>query len=267
MLGLSPAQTRSYVRAGFVEPRRGQRGEYRLSFQDLVLLRAAKGLLASRIPARRLRQALQRLKERLPRGRSLSGLHISASGTEIVVRDGASMWNPASGQGVFDFGFDVGDLARKVAPLARRAVKQARSNPHRLGAEHWYDLGCDLEAHDVSEARDAYRRAVEIDPWHADAHINLGRLLHDDGEVAAAEGHYRIALARRPGDPTATFNLGVALEDLGRLDEAREAYRRTLDSDPRWADAHYNLAGLHERYGDLTAALRHLKAYKQLTAH
>ena len=51
LLGLSAAQVRSYVRAGFLSPRQGPRGEYYFSFQDLVLLRTAKGLLAASEPS------------------------------------------------------------------------------------------------------------------------------------------------------------------------------------------------------------------------
>src|SRR3989449_7935912 len=72
LLGLSPAQIRSYTRAAFLSPARaaGGRGELRFSFQDLVLLRAAKGLMAARIPAAKIRSSLRRLKQQLPRGRS-----------------------------------------------------------------------------------------------------------------------------------------------------------------------------------------------------
>src|SRR3989475_677999 len=80
LLGLSPAQIRSYTRAAFLSPARaaGGRGELRFSFQDLVLLRAAKGLMAARIPAAKIRSSLRRLKQQLPRGRALSELRITA---------------------------------------------------------------------------------------------------------------------------------------------------------------------------------------------
>ena len=57
MLDLSVGQVRSYARSGLVDPQRGDRGEYRFDFQDLVLLRTAKGLLSRRIPPRRVRRS------------------------------------------------------------------------------------------------------------------------------------------------------------------------------------------------------------------
>ena len=54
LLELSVSQVRSYVRSGFLSPERGARGQMTFTFQDLVLLRTAKSLVAARIPARRI---------------------------------------------------------------------------------------------------------------------------------------------------------------------------------------------------------------------
>ena len=262
LLGLPVGRIRGFVRSGFLEPDRGTRGELRFSFSDLVLLRAAKELIDQRIPSRRVRAALQRLKRDLPTDRPLSALSIAAEGGRIVVRDGGRRWNPESGQQLFSF--DVSELAERVAPLARRRAEDAKRSAASLAAEDWYELGCELETTDSEKARDAYRRAIELDPGYADAHTNLGRLLHEAGQVPAAEAHYRRALAARPDDVTAAFNLAVAFEDEGRTEEAVSAYQRVLAEDPRFADAHYNLARLYEHLGREVAAVRHLKAYRKL---
>ncbi len=261
LLHITPAKVRAFVRAGFLEPARGPRGTYRFSFQDLVVLRTAKEL-AERIPARRVRRALRRLRAQLPSGRSLTGVKISVEGEDVVVRDGHAAWEPVSGQRLLDF--DVAALATKAAPLVRRAAKEARKAENALGAEDWFQVGLDLEPHDLAEARDAYRRALELDPTLVDAHVNLGRLLHEAGHVEGAASHYRQALALAPAHSTAAFNLGVALEDQGLAEEAMRAYEAAVSANAANWDAHFNLARLLERAGRKAAAIRHLKVCRQL---
>jgi tetratricopeptide (TPR) repeat protein len=261
LVGLSVPQILAYVRSGCVHPRRGPRREYRFSFQDLVLLRTARDLLSA-LPSRRVHRALRRLQESLPTGRQLATVRITAVGDEIVVREGATAWVSESGQAVLDL--DVATLANEVAPLARQAAEEARHAEEPLSGEDWYRLGCELELCEPEQALEAYRRAIEREPGHADAHLNLGRLLHEEGHVREAETHYRQALAGRPGDATAAYNLGVALEDLGRGREAEMAYESALASDPANADAHFNLSRLCERLGQPQRALRHLQAYRGL---
>jgi tetratricopeptide (TPR) repeat protein len=256
MLGLKPAQIRSYATQGFLTPERGPRGEFRFGFQDLVVLRAASELTAAEIPQRKVRRALQRLRAQLPEGRTLAGVRIAAIGERVIVRDRDAVWNPDSGQALFDFAVD--EIAT-VAELPRKTTEE-------LDAEDWYEAGCQLEQISIDEARDAYEQAIAIDSTHADAHINLGRLLHEQRAPAAAETHYRAALASDPQHPIAAFNLGVALEDLGRTREAIDAYERAIEIDPLNADAHFNLAGVFERRGDKAGAVRELKAYARSRA-
>ena len=265
VLGLTVAQVRGFARDGFwtPPPGRGVRSRLQFSFQDLVILRTAKALVAARIPTRRIRRALKKLRQQLPRGRSLAELRIVAEGDRIVVSDGYTAWNPESGQ--FNLDFAVSDLATRAAPIARRTAQAARAAEGDLDADDWYELGLEMEAVDPGEARDAYRRALELDAHHADAHVNLGRLLHEQGMIEEAERHYRLALRENPDHATAAFDLGIALEDLGRAGDAIEAYRAALVTDPRLADAHYNVARLYEKVGKKAAALRHLSIYRRLT--
>jgi tetratricopeptide (TPR) repeat protein len=260
-LGLSPGQIRAYADEGFLNPRRGPDGELRLTFQDLVLLRTAKEL-SNDLSPRKVYRALRRLKERLPRGRELSAVRITVEGDQIVVHDGKTAFDPESGQ--TELNFEVSELAAEVAPLAVEVVRDAKLNDREMAAEDWYELACDLETHEVEHARDAYRRALELEPLHPDAHVNLGRLLHETGQVEAAQAHYRLALQARPRDATAAYNLGVALQDLGRRFDAMRAYRRAIQIDPASADAHYNLAQLCEETGRGKDALRHLQLYREL---
>jgi tetratricopeptide (TPR) repeat protein len=313
LLGMSEAQIRSCARAGFVAPQVGPRGELLFSFQDLVLLRTARALLAARIPRRRIRIALQNLHAQLPQGQPLTAVRISAQGHHVVARDGGEAWHPESGQTLLDF--EVADLAREAAALEPRRPTPLASVPPAgeyqdgrsrrptaspgpspfpwaptsrtaqpptappsgsassgspgsgASAADCYELAVALEADDPAAAEAAYRQALAIDPDLADAHLNLGRLLHESGNPAAAETHYREALAIDPDDALAAYNLGVALQDQQRPRDAADAYEQALGLDPTLADAHFNLSGVYEQLGEKAAAFRHLRTYRSLTGN
>src|SRR3954468_13288722 len=173
LLGLSADQVRSYVCAGFLAPVQGPRGEYYFSFQDLILPRTANGLISARAPRRRVRLALQNLREQLPNDRPLTGVRISAQGHHVVVRDGLDVWNPESGQAVFDF--ELAELAREASTLPLHTPETRPDEPD--GAMDWYGRAGELEENSPEEAMAAYRQALELDPGLVDAHVNLGRLL------------------------------------------------------------------------------------------
>jgi tetratricopeptide (TPR) repeat protein len=157
----------------------------------------------------------------------------------------------------------VGDLVY-LKPGRRRGFLRA------TGAVAHYELGLALEAVDIARAEVAYRRAIGRSAGFGDAHNNLGRLLHDRGQLDEAEACYRAAI--RADDRVALywFNLGVVVEDRGHADEAIAAYEQALSLDPYLADAHYNLARHLEqrgRRGDdlaLRRAVRHLHRYRDL---
>ncbi len=270
MIGVSSGRLRAYLRAGVLSPEKGERGELRFSFQDLLLLRKAEGLVSSRIPPHRVRRALQKLRAQLPETSPLTGVNLGSEGSSVVVQEGNTRWQVESGQVLMSF--DRPPVDAEEAPLSMLRVRPAvvaggdlEGDLVPASAEEIYEIGCDIDEADPAQAEASYRQVLMQAPEHADAHINLGRLLHERGDMAAAEAHYRRALIIRPGDATALFNLGVALEDQGRNSAALEAYARAIEADGRNADAHYNAARLYDLAGDYSAALRHLRICRDLT--
>jgi DNA-binding transcriptional MerR regulator len=66
ILRLSRSTLRGLIKNGFVKPERGPRRELRFSFQDLIVLRAARTLLEAKVPVRRINRSLQDLRRHLP---------------------------------------------------------------------------------------------------------------------------------------------------------------------------------------------------------
>ena len=262
---LPEPRIRSCVRAGLLFPARNAGRRLHFSFQDLLLLKTAKGLLDSRVPLPRIRRMLASLRRQLPDDQQLSALTIYADGRRVVAWDGAARWQPDSGQ--FLFTFEVQAVAEEAAvagPAAPVPISTRTPSAPVLTAEEWFDLGCELESSSPEEARQAYHQALRLDATLADAHVNLGRLYHAAKQGVKAETHYRAAIGCAPDDAVTHFNLGVLLEDLERGGEAVRAYREAIARAPDLADAHYNLGLLLETLGKRTEAFAHLRLARKL---
>jgi tetratricopeptide (TPR) repeat protein len=263
MLGISRAVIGSLVASGFVTPSRGRRNEYRFTFQEVVLLRTAYGLRRANIPPRKILRSLQRLRETLPSEVPLSGLRITAVGSEVAVQDGTAQRHVESGQLLFDFDVQPGAGSISVInhPAEAAATPVAAPAP---SAEDWFRRGSDLEAERPADAEAAYRRSMALAPGYADPCLNLGAMMCESGRCAEAVDLFRAALAHAPKEALLHFNLAVALEDLERRDEALASYEACLKLEPKLADAHYNAARLHEIAGRRSQAIRHYSEYRRL---
>ncbi len=270
VLRLSRSTVQGLIDGGFVKPARGPKRQYQFSFQDLIVLRAARALTQAKVSRKRILQSLKQLRHDLPDELPLSGISITAVGDRVVVREGKSRWQVDDGQYVLglDVSVDEGELHVVEVPAPDAIVSSAvppRSGPDPTDSEVWFTTGVELEQSDPRKAQEAYERAVAVDPAHLAAWTNWGRLAHEQGQLKKAENIYRKALSHVQADSVLLFNLGVVLEDLGRTRAALEAYQSAITDDPSLADCHFNLARLYESFGQPQHAIRHLGQYRRLT--
>src|SRR5262249_56116858 len=108
-------------------------------------------------------------------------------------------WNPESGQLLFNF--DTARLGAQRPGRLARLHEAARNALPQLSADEWCDLAMEIEARSPLEARAAYHHALDLEPDHVVARINLGRLLHADGNLVAPEAHFPEAFPHNPHSP------------------------------------------------------------------
>jgi tetratricopeptide (TPR) repeat protein len=263
LLRLPRSTIRAFVEAGFVTPSKGPRQDWRFSFQDMIVLRAAQALSDAKIPPRRITRSLQQLRSQLPEEMPLSGLSIAAVGDRVVVRDGSTQRQADSGQYLLAFDGPAADMPTSVIELRPSGARRPASSSQD-SAQEWFDKAVALELDDVDAATRAYERVITIDPGHFAARINLGRLLHEAGRLDEAETVYRAALEASGSDALLLYNLAVLLEDLQRDTEAAQAYESALQADPDMADACYNLALVCRRLQRPQEAIRYMSQYRRL---
>ena len=257
LLGVSRTVITGLISAGFVSPTRGPRNEHRFTFQDLMLLRTAYALQQAKIPPRKILRSLLKLKASLPQELPLTGIRITAIGTDVAVHDPQGNWAADSGQLLMDF--EVTRVKGEVAFMQPRAAQAVSEDPRP-----WLTRGEALESTDQGQAEAAYRHALTLAPDYVDAYLNLGALLCELKRCEEAVRLYEDAFPRCAASALLLFNHAIALEDMNRLQEAVQSYEQCLKVDPKLADAHFNLGRLQEHLGDARGALRHFSTYRRL---
>src|SRR5262245_58070625 len=177
VLRLSRGTIRGLIQVGFVNPSRGARRELRFSFQDLIVLRAARALIDANVPRRRVFSALDDLRRHLPEEVPLSGLSISAVGEHVVVREGHNHFQVQDGQYLLglDVEVDHGELrvVEHKPRVTARGDARASTDASAMAdapaltttglpadaespAENWFERALELEASDPEAALAAY---------------------------------------------------------------------------------------------------------------
>ncbi len=134
-------------------------------------------------------------------------------------------------------------------------------------AEEYFRAASALDDGDdrkLDAAANAYRRALEYDPYLVPALINLANIHYSRGELVEAQALYERAIGLEPDFFEAHFNLGNIYHDLARYPEALSCYREALRLNGAYADAHFYLAVTLEKIGQSVEAKPHWRAYQQL---
>lgn len=153
-------------------------------------------------------------------------------------------------------------LGRKQEAIAacRRAVELGPAS-----ASAHVDLGNSLDqAGDREGALASYRRAVELDPSQVLAFYHGANSLAALGRNEEAIDWLNQAVARGPSLVLAQYNLGSLLRSAGLLPAAQIALRAAIEADPELAEAHCNLASTLASLGRFDEAHREYELCNEL---
>ena len=179
----------------------------------------------------------------------------------------------ASRDGQLAFDFRIEAQHAKVLQLKRRepppmaALMDSTPRVEDSSADTYFQVASMLDdgnPENFEEASQAYRRALEIDPYLVPALINLANIHYSRDSIAEAQALYERAIGLEPDVFEAHFNLGNIFHDLGRYRQAQACYREALKLNPGYADAHFYLAVTLEKNGQSQEARTHWRAYQQL---
>ncbi len=134
--------------------------------------------------------------------------------------------SPTANAGILRRGLEASERATRIAPHS---------------ADAWVARGAIAELQeprDFGNALKAYHRAVDLEPWNAEAHRRYGQALIELGAVSQGAEQLHRALQEAPGDPEALVELANMQFFENAYHDACGTLDAALGSDPRDADAY-----------------------------
>jgi tetratricopeptide (TPR) repeat protein len=156
---------------------------------------------------------------------------------------------------------DSREIGALVALVNQDRVAEAEAQATALLARYpaagmlWKILGV-ARARQGRDPLTALRKTAELLPQDAEAHLNLGLALRDQGALADALAALERARALQPTDTETLLTVAEVLRALGRPAESLVHYERALQRDPQAMAAHNDLGNAYLQLGRHEEALQ-----------
>jgi tetratricopeptide (TPR) repeat protein len=120
-----------------------------------------------------------------------------------------------------------------------------------------------LRSRQFEKAREELEAAVKLNPALPQAHLYLGVVEGELGNLTLAVVHLREALRLDPKSDGAHYNLGLILVRTGKSEEAIRELQQAVKQNPALTDARYNLGVLLSGRAQFREAIGHLEAARK----
>ncbi len=151
---------------------------------------------------------------------------------------------------------NYGSILKDLGKLQEAKLYQLKAiqlNP--FSAEAHYNLGNTLkDLGKLQEAKLYQLKAIQLNPDFTEAHSNLGLLFNEIGKLQEAKLYQLKAIQLNPNYAKAHSNLGLLLSEMGQLQEAELSTRKAIELNPNFAEAYSNLGSILNNLGQLKEA-------------
>jgi tetratricopeptide (TPR) repeat protein len=111
----------------------------------------------------------------------------------------------------------------------------------------------------ISEAVEQYRAAIRLNPGYVSAHVNLGNIYAEQGDLIGASRELQTAVSLAPNLADAWYNLGAIYLRMREPAKAVPQFTRVLALRPDYASAHDNMGIALLSTGAREQALEHFR--------
>jgi tetratricopeptide (TPR) repeat protein len=106
----------------------------------------------------------------------------------------------------------------------------------------------------IEKAVVSYKRAIDLDPGHADAYYNLGNIYAQRKQFEVARDLYGKAISIDPYAARAYSNLGNVYFETNKLDSALYMYDRAIEIEPDYETPYCHAGLVYQKLGEFAKA-------------
>ena len=155
--------------------------------------------------------------------------------------------------------------AKEVLPKLKAAAAKALELDETLAEAHTSLAWAQFHDWDWAGAEKEFRRAIELNPRYATAHLWYGEYLTARGQLDEAFVEMTRAQELEPMSPAINLALGYRLYYAHRFVQAIEQCNKTLSAEPGFVLAHMCLARAYEQQASYQAAIPEFRKALELS--
>lgn len=138
--------------------------------------------------------------------------------------------------------FEKKEKLDKITAVPKELSLSEKQKAGKDGAAEYFLQGYSYaQQQKYSDAIDAYRIAISIDPRYVNAYMNMGVAYYKTGNYAAAIDSYRRAIGLKRDDLPAYSKLGAAYIIIGNYSKAIDTFKHAARIEPANSDIHFQL--------------------------
>lgn len=143
------------------------------------------------------------------------------------------------------------DKSEEAVALLRQSIQRSPSGSlyDQLGDAY-------TQTHDLSDAEQAYRSAVDLEPDQVSHHRGLAQVLFDEGQYTAALAEYQALVGLQPDEAGNYLRLAEIYRQVQQLDKAEAAVLQAKRRAPDSLEVIYNEASIYQAEGRYDDGIR-----------
>lgn len=147
-----------------------------------------------------------------------------------------------------------------------KKLSKAKINRYnRDKAQSYFDMGSKhMQKKELPQAKELFIKAIKFNPYHVEAHINLGIIFYHTSTIEKSLDVFKKAHKLGPFHPRSNFWIGRLYYEIGKPQKAVKPLSKAVKLIPEFLEGHYYLGLVYNELEEYDLAIENLSTTLQI---